>query len=71
MNKLMPFADKLFEKWSDGLVRSKQHATWNSVAEECQMEGFFFGNGLALKNCVRNWINRVEVRCLITRIRSN
>lgn len=68
----MPVADKLFEKWTNGLDRSTQHATWNSVAEECQIEGIFYGSGLALKNCVRNWMNRAEVltkiysRCLTT-----
>lgn len=61
MQKLIPVANKLFEKWTVGLDRTTQHATWDSVAKECQLEGIYDGNGLALKNCVRNWLNRAKV----------
>lgn len=62
MEKLMPVANKLFEKWTDGLDRDTQHATWNAVAAECQAEGISVEDGISLKNCVRNWINRAEVK---------
>lgn len=62
MGKLIPVADKLFEKWTIGLDRSTQQATWNLVAEACEKEGIYVGDGAALKNCVRNWINRTQVR---------
>lgn len=58
----MPVANKLFEKWTDGLDRDTQHSTWNAVAAECQAEGIFVGDGMSLKKCVRNWINRAEVK---------
>lgn len=61
MKKLIPVANKLFEKWADGIDRDTQQATWNDVATECQAEGLSVGDGMALKNCVRNWINRAEV----------
>lgn len=61
MQKLLPVAKNLFEKWNNELDRSTQHNTWNSVAKDCEMEGIYVGGGIALKNCVRNWINRVEV----------
>lgn len=62
MKKLLPVADKLFEKWTIGLDRATQHATWSSIAEQCELDGIPVGNGLQLKNCVRNWINRAQVR---------
>lgn len=52
MTKLIPVANKLFEKWTNGLDRTTQHATWNAVAEECQIEGICCKDGLTLKNYV-------------------
>lgn len=61
MEKLIPFAGQLFEKWNEGLDRESQHTLWNSLAEGCRMDGISFENGIALKNRVRNWVNRAEV----------
>lgn len=62
---MIPFAGQLFEKWNEDLDRESQHTLWNSLAEECRMDGISFENGIALKNRVRNWVNRAEVRIKI------
>lgn len=61
LHKCIPHASILLAKQGVTFSRDAQNKIWNNIANECGQEGIEVGDGIKLKNTVRNWFNRVSV----------
>lgn len=61
IQKLMPHARNLFEKFNANLNKTKTIDLWKSICAELEEEGIKFDDWFKLKENVRNWYGRAIV----------
>lgn len=61
LQKLMPNARNLFEKFNASLNKSASIDLWKSICKELAEEGIVFDDWFKLKENVRNWYGRAIV----------
>lgn len=61
LEKLMPHAQSLFEKFNVNLNKTQVKSQWMKIRDELENEGVKFEDWFKLKENVRNWYGRAVV----------